>query len=1013
MVFSWALLMPEGFFEGKPKNSQNMQDAKNYLEKTHKCPVKVFDTGDWHVFKLDDNNPFHPVVGFFPNKGKIFYPRGANNYYFGKRIWTQKTLYLKKSGNNKKVVSGHLVVTANPSSNTLKLTTYRVRGLEVNLEHLFEHIKNYSAERKYLLGRLDSWLCSKPRSRIHSVEGYTYVKKLSSLLSSPAPTDQKKRSASETDDPAPDSEPKNPTDPTDPIGPMGELFNTLVSLCGNRRILIDQLLLIIDTIFLDKTDKSFVDSESPTYWRVDDKESKLLAAFKAIVDDGQVSPGEQKSRKAYNAHNPTKEPDTPSPTKPSEASKKKRAQKTQVQTIQTFKDRFAQVFNQYATMSDAWHPLHEASLQEMIHMPSTGSKGANIDTRYYQPDSLGFICFVYTKEGQDVGLVRFMAQGCHVSRAEPDTEIKAIIAKLATEPAPEAPDDPGDQDYLPVLLDGIIVGYLSNTSDPATSDTIAEPRVGGVPTLHWTQYIQHTSFGMVINISPNGGILYREVLDSGGNQRLITIQQQVHQPLIWDKDIFLPKPESFMSTMASSLPLIQHSSAVRFIFPCSQRKSAACGMASTKVYYSLSLTNPEVPRIQTPTEKRLEIKDGQNVVVGIMPFYGKNTEDSIVVSKEAVERGDFHTKIVDTHTLRPKAGQLLTIPHEIQVGAQVEFGQLLGLVCGKPPTLSRRTTELKSTEAVQDDAPLEDDVLDTITHQSTHVGQVIDIRQDRNQVQIVVETLCPLMVGDKLASRYGQKGVVSEMVPLMEMPYTADGVRPSILINPHAFPTRMTLGQMIESILVDKHEIGKDQSLEIKAFSDLTQDLSGDSANAAHDCMRVLYNPKTFQPYPEKVFLGIVYYHTLKHKVDRKIKARGRFGKRHQLTGQPLGSRKLNGGIRIGEMEMGILKAQRADSVLQEFYDIGDGIDARYCHTCARWDYGDLVFVEDDALPVRAFCGSSATNADGGSEQKTMCGPHTHHRVNRASLQLWEEAMAAGIQLRMETRGRESESQSA
>jgi hypothetical protein len=867
-----------------------MEDAKLYLETVHGCPVRVSVNGDWYVFKLDDNNPRVPISGIFPRK-KSFYPRGSNNYYFSKKIWTQKTLYLKNSGNTKKVVSGHIVVTANPSMRVLKLSSYRITNVpEVDLTHIFPLLSINQSIHQYFTDRLDGWLHDHPTTRVHSIQGYEFVKKVLGILMEPGTDVSTATHAIATH--------------------ATELVSELTTICGNHRIIADHILLAIDTIFLDEMDPGFISTESPTYWRVTDKEDKLLTAFKAVVDEGQ----------------------------------------TVSQPIKTFKGRFAKVFNHHATMSDAWHPLHEASLREMVYMPSSGSRGTCVDARYYHPDSLGFICFVYTKEGQDVGLVRHIAQGCRVTRAEPEATVTEIISTLTRDPATH---------HIPVMIDGLIVGYVARSADRS------------IPVLHWTQYIQPTSFGDVINCSPHGGILYRDVVDSRGNAMRRTIQQQSHHPLIWGKDIFLPSPDHFMSTMASSLPLIQHSSAVRFIFPCSQRKSAACGDASVDVFYSFSLTHPEVPRVQTATEKRLGVRDGQNVVVAIMPFYGKNTEDSLVVSDEAVKRGDFHTKIVDTHTLRCKPGQTIAVSPEIQVGTRVEFGQLLGSVIGRPPILSR--------------GAIEDETLDTISHQSTHVGEIIDIRYDRYQIQIVVETVSPLMVGDKLASRYGQKGVVSELVPLMDMPYTADGVRPSLLINPHAFPTRMTLGQLIESILIDQHAVGQGSSLAIDAFKTPTLD-------PARHCMRVLYNPKTFQPYPEKVFVGIVYYLTLKHKVDRKIKARGRHGKRNKLTGQPVGSRKLNGGIRIGEMEMAVMKAQQADAVLNEFYDIGDGVDARYCHKCAMWDYGGLRFDEESSLPVRSFCG------DG----EARCGPYTVHRVTRAFLQLWEEAMAAGIQMKID-----------
>jgi DNA-directed RNA polymerase subunit B len=894
-----------------------MEEAKLYIEAVYQCPVVVSVDGDWYVFRLDDNNPREPVIGIFPRKesgkssGKSFYPRGPNNYYFSKKIWIQKTLYFKRTGHTKKVVSGHLVVATNASSTVLKLSSYQVKVPEVDLEHIFPLF----SDTQYPIDRLDGWIHAQPRAHTHSIQGYVYVKKILEMMRTLSgvggSTGLPVTKASVTG--------AIPTDPD-----ATKLFHDLVALCGNQRILIDHILLAIDTIFLDRTDGSYISAESPAHWRVSDKEEKLIAAFKAVVDEGKDAKRDQ--------------------------------------PIKTFKSRFAKVFNLQATMSDAWHPLHEASLQEMVYMPSIGSKGSCVDARYYQPDSLGFVCFIYTKEGQDVGLVRHLAQGCEVTRAE---DVEGILKPLMKNPG-------GDFHHMPVMIDGLIVGYVELAADRSTPTT--------TPTLHWTQYVRKTSFGDVINCSPNGGILYRRVTDAQGDARRLTIQQQSHRPLIWGKDIFLPSPDHFMSTMASSLPLIQHSSAVRSIFSCSQRKSAACGDASADVFYSFSLTHPETPRLRTATEKRLGVRDGQNVVVMIGTYHGMNVEDSLVVSEEAVVCGDFHTKTVDTHTLGCKPGQQITVPPEIQIGARIGYGQLLGYVVGKSPVLGGG-----------DGSGDADEIIDTVTHQSTHPGEIIDIRHGRYQIQIVVETMCPLTVGDKLASRYGQKGVVSRLVPLMDMPYTADGTRPSLIINPHAFPTRMTLGQMIESILIDQHAVG-----EVEAFRTPTLD-------PAHHCMRIVYDPRTYQPYPEKMFVGIVYYHTLKHKVDRKVKARGRFGKRHKLTGQPVGSRKLNGGIRIGEMEMAVLKAQGADAVLNEFYDIGDGIDARYCHACARWDYGGLRFDEEDPLPVRDFCdvgeGGSGEGGEGG-EGEGQCA-YTQHRVPRATLQLWEEAMAAGIQMKM------------
>ena len=912
-----------------------MERARAYIEKIHNCSTQVVVDGNWYNFKLNDGNPFQPVIGVYPLSENHFYPRGANYYYFPKKVWNAKSLYVKEIVDKKKITSGPLILTSNPKMNKLTLTSYQVPSLDADLPEVFDHILDGDC-KDYLLKRTRYWKRS-ANDKNYTIEGYVYFNSIF-----PDKTDNHPNTNTNTN---------TSTKPTKSKKVISiDIFTELIGCYSSQYIFIDQLLYMLDSLFLDKSDKSYIDSESPVHWRVDNKEDRLFKVFRRIAND-QIKLCKTPKKSA----------------------------------VQNFKDGFTKIFNMHGCMSDAWHPLHEGSLREMIHMPLSGSSGSCIDARYYQPDSFGFVCFIYTKEGQDVGLVRYLAKDCKISESEQDNIIKNIHNQLSLKPLFESGlkqgVESGDDNtiFVPVMIDGTIRGYV-NTCDTNHSS------------IHWTQYCQETGFGKIFHISPNGGILYRNVHDKNGLERKVTIQQQVHQPLIWEQDIWMLDGESYLSTMGSSLPLPQHNSAVRPTFTCCQRKSAATISPNEKVYYSLELINPESPRISTQTETEMQIKDGQNVPIAIMPFYGYNTEDSLVVSEEALLRGDFDSLVTEIHTLRAQTGQSITIPLDIQVGSDVCFGQLIGLICG---TSQRHIVGGSS-----------DEIIESITHQSTHVGKIHEIKMDGNrEVQVIVKTNTPLSVGDKLASRYGQKGIISKIIPLSEMPYTATGVRPSLIINPHAFPTRMTLGQFIESILIHKHKIGKNHSLQIVNFDKSYMMDSADSA--ANDCMTTLYNPKTFEPYTEKVFVGIVYYMVLKRKVSWSVKARGRSGKRHPLTGQAVHSRKNNGGTRIGEMEVAQLLAQNADILVKELFNGGDGVEATYCHRCKRWDNVDIVFEEEESIRLRPFCNQVQTNSTKSdnsltSSENVSCGPYTRHKTTRAFLLLWEEAMAAGIQMDIE-----------
>lgn len=226
------------------------------------------------------------------------------------------------------------------------------------------------------------------------------------------------------------------------------------------------------------------------------------------------------------------------------------------------------------------------------------------------------------------------------------------------------------------------------------------------------------------------------------------------------------------------------------MFACAQRKSAASAptaalnaapnaapnaVPTTTPYYSLRLTHAERPRLASPIEAELDIRDGQNVVVAILTHYGYNTEDALVVCRESVEDfGDLHVSTVERYVLKSeRPGQQILSNPDIGVGSVVNFITQMARVVEDID--NERETE-RNTErdaernaernAERDTRDIERDVrvIDVATHQNTNPGTIT--RFDRSDSLLIIEvtTEHPVRVGDKLASRFGQKGVVARCV---------------------------------------------------------------------------------------------------------------------------------------------------------------------------------------------------------------------------------------------------------
>lgn len=191
-------------------------------------------------------------------------------------------------------------------------------------------------------------------------------------------------------------------------------------------------------------------------------------------------------------------------------------------------------------------------------------------------------------------------------------------------------------------------------------------------------------------------------------------------------------------------------------------------------------------------------------------------------------------------------------------------------------------------------------------------------------------------MGDKFASRHGQKGTVGITYRQEDMPFTSQGITPDIIINPHAIPSRMTVGHLIECLLGKVSACIGDEG-DATPFTDVTVD---DISSELMKCgfhprgLDIMYNGHTGQKLAAQIFIGPTYYQRLKHMVDDKIHARAR-GPVQILTRQPVEGRSRDGGLRFGEMERDCMIAHGASSFLKErLFDVSDAYRVHVCELC-------------------------------------------------------------------------------
>jgi len=378
---------------------------------------------------------------------------------------------------------------------------------------------------------------------------------------------------------------------------------------------------------------------------------------------------------------------------------------------------------------------------------------------------------------------------------------------------------------------------------------------------------------------------------------------------------------------------------------------------------------------------------GQNFVVAILSHHGYNMQDAVVINRAAVERSLGRSSFIRTYNAENKR-----FP-----GGQEERIEI-------PGTGLDEIKGLKSWESYthleRDGLPTPETFLSSVGGESSVlVGKTSPPRfleeahghflqaQERRESAMMVRhgesgwvdnvyvtesldstLLCRITVrsekipeiGDKFASRHGQKGIIGRLVDEQDMPFTVDGVVPDLIINPHAIPSRMTVAHVLEMV-GGKVGAMEGRHIDGTAFSGEKEDSlrAGLLRNGfAHTGRESMMSGETGEAYEAEIFAGVIYYQRLHHLVSSKLHARSR-GRVQILTRQPTEGRARQGGLRFGEMERDCLIAHGASMVIKDrLLDESDGWPLQVCNNsgCGHIAYYDW----KRRTPVCPICGDRA-----------------------------------------------------
>jgi DNA-directed RNA polymerase II subunit RPB2 len=609
--------------------------------------------------------------------------------------------------------------------------------------------------------------------------------------------------------------------------------------------------------------------------------------------------------------------------------------------------------------------------------------------------SWGFMCPVETPEGHSVGIVKNMSLLTSISQHTPSTTVNHYLREMS---GIQWITTPQVYEGTSITVNGVIVGY---TKDPHT--LVLRLRAAKQSRrLHPHISVAWYTLMNSISVETDGGRCVRPVfrigmtppqdtsnwnewckssidyVDSSETETLrIAMNHAEMTPAHTHYEIH---PSLIVGHMASTIPLSDHNQSPRNTYQSAMGKQAMCVYAGNfakrldkNAYVLCSIARPIVETRAMNILKMHEMPFGMNAIVAIACYGGYNQEDSVILNKSAVQRGFFrglyygmykdeeHRNVTsgrEEKFMKPQKHNTRKYKNTSYAAVSDNGLPIINSVINENDVIIGKVVNLRNDAAgyAFRDA--------STTHKNSEKCRIDGVWQDKNsdgypfiKVRTVSERIP--QIGDKVSSRHGQKGTIGMMMEEEDMPFTSTGLRPDIIMNPHAVPSRMTIAQLMENIFgkigVRKGTLGDGTPYSHLKVEDLKKHMVEMGMHPYGN--EILYNGQTGEMMQAEIFMGPTFYQRLKHMVIDKKHSRAR-GPIVSLTRQPCEGRSRDGGLRVGEMERDCMLSHGISVFTKErLMDVSDPFKTGLCKSC-----GTLAVVN----PVEGIysCGACGNKTD-------------------------------------------------
>jgi DNA-directed RNA polymerase beta subunit len=416
-------------------------------------------------------------------------------------------------------------------------------------------------------------------------------------------------------------------------------------------------------------------------------------------------------------------------------------------------------------------------------------------------------------------------------------------------------------------------------------------------------------------------------------------------------------PSLILGVMVNLVIYPEYNPITRSSFSCGQSKQAV------SVYHSnyqmridkmgVILNYGQIPLIKSRYLEYINNEEqpyGVNAIVAIMAYTGYNVEDAILINEGSILRGMFRTTYYSMYEAREESSKVTGMNNS--KFANIEKNNVIGKKKGYDYSFLDDYGLIKENTELNDKMILIGKINSNLENKDVWIDD--SVKPKKGQLGYVDKSFITLgeegfnvakvrlreeripAIGDKMASRAGQKGTIGLIIPEADMPYTEDGIRPDLIINPHAIPSRMTIGQIVESMFgiacASYGAFGDCTAFQTKGPNYNVYGPMLTKAGFNHTGNHILYNGMTGEQVQANIYMGPTYYMRLKHMVKDKVNFRAR-GPNQQLTRQPVQGRANDGGLRIGEMERDAVCAHGLAYFLNESFLIrGDEYYMAICN---------------------------------------------------------------------------------